>query len=489
MKRLFLSAIALTIGAFAFISCEKEDVDKGKGEKAKPGTFMTVPQQQKAISDAMKGIADAVEFTDFADAIEVAGGIVGRQLSKDDLTTLVVNSPDVFSDSTFLAKMSQAMIMFTGDSIVADLSSLYMSADLYISDSVMIDTVKADTTYQTILKLGNLNYDVDCVQLNIFVDGHKVTLKADAKAGESTFTSITPKKTTEVTLPESIELYVLVDDKSLATVKGEYKSDMKFTVIDGEEEEDSEMSYEGSKINAKGSLKLAGYEVGGSFDLDLTTGVQGSLSAKIQSSEVLSASVRIDANFQDLDVSNDTLILVWAQNPQMLKSISGNASLGGGQVKLVGSLENPFKDEEAAIALRSLMVPGATLTAEKSQKLIEKLNELFKVELFFEGYKDAQAKLKLIYVDPTAKENAGTKGEYDEEDDSSALDAIMELFGRAGAYPVLQVYDEDGSQIEIPVEEYFTKIDLTEAGNIITAKFNAAFGPLMQIVSSDDEED
>jgi hypothetical protein len=175
-------------------------------------------------------------------------------LSKDDLASLVANSPDVFTDSTFLAKMSQAMIMFTGDSIVADLSSLYMSADLYISDSVMIDTVKADTTYQTILKLGNLNYDVDCVQLNIFVDGHKVTLKADAKAGESTFTSITPKKTTEVTLPESIELYVLVDDKSLATVKGEYKSDMKFTVIDGEEEEDSEMSYEGSKINAKGSL-------------------------------------------------------------------------------------------------------------------------------------------------------------------------------------------------------------------------------------------
>ena len=63
MKRLFFSVLALTLSAFVFWSCDKEDeIDNGKGKPAERGSFMTVQQQRDAFQDNLTGIVGAILY-------------------------------------------------------------------------------------------------------------------------------------------------------------------------------------------------------------------------------------------------------------------------------------------------------------------------------------------------------------------------------------------------------------------------------------------
>ena len=148
-------------------------------------------------------------------------------------------------------------------------------------------------------------------------------------------------------------------------------------------------------------------------------------------------------------------------------------------------MTSPFKDEELATTLRSLMVPGATISQEKAAQTVEKLNGIITAGFYFKGYKDAQAKFKLVYKDP----ESGTKGRVDDDDEDgeNPLEAIAELFDKTGAYPVLIAHDEEGNEIEVEMKEYFGKIDVTTFTQTITDKFLQAFGPILAELQSDEE--
>ena len=373
--------------------------------------------------------------------------------------------------------------MFMGDTIIVDLEPLYMSADLYVIDTVRIDStrsigedgsigVRVDTTYLTMLNLTNLTYDVNCVQLNVFVDGNKITLKANAKAGESTIRVMNEETDKTVKLPETVKITIDLNGKNIATLNGEYKSDLNILL------EDDNLSYQGSKLSVKGNLNVTGYELEGNYNLDIKTGMAGQLTAKYAGNELLSVGGKVDAVFEGLDLNDTTAILIWAQDPAKLKSISLNASLAAGKVEFKGAMENPFKDEELATTLRSLMVPGATISKEKAEQAIEKLNGVINAGFYFKGYKDAQAELKLIYREkPTGAKDG----------DDSAIDAVGELLDGIGAYPVLVAHDEKGQEVEVSFEEYFAAIDVTNFVQVVSAKFQQAFGSL--IAELEDEED
>jgi hypothetical protein len=499
MKKLFLSVMALTISAFAFMSCEdKEDIDNGKeGGKAKPGTFLTVQQQQSAINGALSGVAEVIDFTDLSQVAGVASEIIGRNIGQNELLAMISDTAVIY-DTIFQSKVIYAMTMYASDTIVMDLEPLYMEGDIYVTDAVRYDTIRyygesgisgmsIDTVPYTILTLKNLKYDVDYLRVNVFVDSHKIVLTAKAKAGESSLEvkNEEKEKDTNVIFPTSAMISLSIDDKPVFELSGEYKSDFSLLVEDGE---DDDFYFNGSKIYVKGSLKLTGYEFDGEANLDIEKGADITLTGKYAGNELISVGAKVNADFRDVDLENDTIMLAWAQNPEKLKSISLNASLGAGKIELKGSLDSPFKDKELAASLRKLMVPDATLTKDESEKVIAKLNEILNVGLYFEGYKDPQAKLKLIYAEPDTEDMAGTKGdgmdgyEYeteDEDEDGGFMASIMELFAKIGAYPVLEVRDDDGNLTTMPVMEYFSKIDVSPIVQGIPEKFNKAFGPYL----------
>ena len=485
MKKYFIGVIALVFGAFAFISCDDEE--KITNDQKDGGKYMTAPEQQQAITNALDGVAEAIEFTEFSNALEFAGDLIGTEFETRDVLQ-VLASPAIQEDSIFQLKLSKAMIMFSQDTIALDLLPLYMSADLFIRDTVQIDTIRyygeggssgsyVDTTYHKLFILDNINHDVDYLQLNVYVNDHKLTLKAKVRAGESFITYKTTKEQKTIYLPESAEVSLALDDKVLAAINGQYTSDMSLYVEDVKDGDDI-VKFDGTQFNVTGSIKVVSYEVSGGVKFDIKKGIDANLAAKYAGNEVLSVNGKLDAVFEGLDLEDTTAILIWAQNPEKLKSLSLNASLAGGKIKMKGSMENPFKDEELATTLRSLMVPGATISKEKGEQAIERLNGVISGGIYFEGLNEPQAKLKLIYRErPTGSK--GSDYDDDDEDGESAFDAIGELFDRLGAYPVFVVRDADGKEVTIPCEEYFEGIDVSNFTKVVEGKFMQTFGPII----------
>lgn len=482
MKRLFFSVFALTLGAFAFMSCDDEGKINNEQEngKAAPGSFLTVPQQQDAIQGALNGVADAIQFTEFSNALNVVSGIMGRELTEEDLLS-VLASPVFQTDSALQAKMIAVIMMMSKDTIVLDLAPFYMEANIFVKDTIRVDTTsyidegggrgtRIDTIPQTILLLDSIiNHDVNYLQVNVLVDEHKISLRADVKAGESIITIKDEKGKRSILLPKSAHITLTLDNDILAELNGDYQSDFVVYYEDVEEGDDIIKVVEGSKISIAGDLSIGNYKLAGSAAYDESKGIEGDMTLKYADDELLHAYANLNAVFEDLDITDTTAVLVWAQNPELLKSIALNASLAGGKVEFKGILSNPFKDEELATTLRSLMVPGATITEEKAKQTVEKLNAIIDAGFYFEGYKDAQAKLKIIYREAPE----GEKGH-------SIIDQAGDLFDRAGAYPVLIAHDAEGNEIEVGFEEYFDSIDVKTFAQTIANKFKRVFGPIFE---------
>lgn len=479
MKKLFISVIALALGAFTFVSCN--DDEKINNDDNDGGRFMTVTEQQKAITTALDGIAEAADFSEFSNAIEFIEGIVGSDLELSNLAE-ALGSPAVLEDSIFQDKLAKAVILFSQDTIAVDLSPLYMSADLFIFDSLLIDTVKytgegggsgtrIDSTLRTFYILDNIKHDVNYLQLNVYVQEHKVSLKVNVRSGESIIAYKDEKGQKTIYLPKTAEVSLALDDKVLAAINADYTSDMSLSYEDVKGGDDI-IDFEGTQFSVSGNLKIVSYTVEGGVRFNMRNGLEANLTAKYSDNALLSVNGKVDAVFEDLDIQDSTALLVWAQNPEKLKSISVNASLAGGKAEIKGVIENPFKNQELATTLRSLMVPGATITEAKAKETVEQLNEVINAGIYFEGFKQPQAKLKFVYREAP---EGGKKGK-------SVIDQVGELFDRAGAYPVLIARDEDGNEIEVSFEEYFGGIDASKFTRTLSAKFEDAFGDLIKAI-------
>ena len=105
MKRLFSSVLALTLGAFVFWSCDKEEIDNGKGKPAERGSYMTVQQQRDAFQDNLNGLVEAVDFTDLSQAAEVIAEAAGKKWSLMSLMP-VLSDTVLAKDSLFAVRLS-----------------------------------------------------------------------------------------------------------------------------------------------------------------------------------------------------------------------------------------------------------------------------------------------------------------------------------------------------------------------------------------------
>ena len=476
MKRLFFSVLALTLGSFVFWSCDNEDeIDNGKGKPAERGSFMTVQQQRDAFQDNLTGIVGAIDFTDLSEAASIVADVVGKKWNMMSAMPILTDSALVY-DPVFMAKMQYAMMLYSGlqggqyDSLALYLDTLYMSADVHVVDTIIYnDTIAAVT-------IDSVNYESDCLLLNVFVDDHIVILRAKADPGESTIEYVDSlNHTTIIAVPEIVEISINLDGEVLADLKGEYKSDFKVSVI-GEDP----AVIDGSSMTAKANLKVAGYELDGNFSFATATGAKAKLTAKYSGNELLSVNGNVDANLEGIDMANDAQMLAWAQDPEKLKSISMDASLRGGKVEFKINTVNPFKDEELAAILRSQMIQGAKLTEEQEAKMVERFNEVIDGGFYFEGFKEPQAKLKFVYREIADEAKPITDNEkINSVVGPDAIDFISEMFFKGGAYTMLTVHDDEGYEKDIQLEEYFAGINVDALTQALTQKLLEAFGPLM----------
>ncbi|MBR5705944.1 MAG: hypothetical protein IKX55_00040 [Bacteroidaceae bacterium] len=487
MKRLFFSVLALTLGSFVFWSCDNEDeIDNGKGKPAERGSFMTVQQQRDAFQDNLNGIVEAIDFSELSQAAEVVAQAVGKKWSF--MSVMPIFSDSVLAqDSLFLQKLQFVASLATKnyesmESIDLDLRPLYMEADVHVVDTVLYgDTIAA-------VLVENVKHDVDHLLLNVFIEGHTVSLKAKVEPGESSldYTNVDKQINAHFALPEIAEITVSLDGKVLADVKGELKTDYSVSVTNDEEKS---FVIEGTKLSAKGNVKVAGYELNGIFNFDIATGANASLSAKYGTTELLSVNGKLDATFEGVDLADSAQVLAWAQNPDKLKSISLDASLRGGKVEFKLNAFNPFKDDELAKILRSQMLPGAKLTEEQEAKMVERLNEVIDGGFYFEGFKDPQAKLKFVYREIADEAKPVTDNEkITGLVGADVVDAVSETIFKGGAYTMLVVHDDEGYEKEIQLEEYFAGINTEALTQALMQKVLQAFGPVIAQFSTDDEE-
>ena len=85
-----------------------------------------------------------------------------------------------------------------------------------------------------------------------------------------------------------------------------------------------------------------------------------------------------------------------------------------------------------------------------------------------------------------ARKDAGQPDPDQEESD------IFDLMGgqilKVGSYMVMEVHDENGKLVEIPVEEYFKGIDINQFKQVIMDKVLKAFGPIIAQMNADEED-
>ena len=80
MRKLLFSVMALTIGALAFTSCDKEKEEDRK-EEQKTAKYLSVEDQQSMITNAITGIAESIDFTNLAQVAEIAVEELGLMIS------------------------------------------------------------------------------------------------------------------------------------------------------------------------------------------------------------------------------------------------------------------------------------------------------------------------------------------------------------------------------------------------------------------------
>lgn len=488
MKKLFLSVFALAIGAFAFVSCN----DEKKGEGEDDGKYLSYTDQQDIITKSVSDVAQKVVFTDLADAVNtVIGDLVGKNISWKGIGEATEK------DAVFAQKLNALENMLGSGQISFDFENMYFEADLAFRDSIRERSRYIDGEYVlvkdtlAVLYVQNpINHDADQFRLNLHTpDNHEVTLTLKGSNDDvSRVTYYDQKKEKEgtATLPDMLALSVTLDNTTtLLSANLEYDTDLKVRLegtgfnFPDDEESDSEdatkvsyLKFEGEQLSLKCNLGLERYSVSANVDYTDRNGLNVEATAKISGNEVVKVNAVVDATVKDVNWADPSIILTsWLMNPEKFRAAKVIASVNGDEVKIVANIkENPFNDDKITEKILSLAA-GVKPTEEDIKTLVDKLNEILNVEVYFKGYTKPQAKLKVVF-----EPQSGSDSDGDEPSGSDILGQIMNNISKSGLRILVDTYDADGKNVTITVEEYLSKIDVKTAGQTIVANFKQAFG-------------
>lgn len=502
MKKLFFSAMALAMGAFAFVSCNKDD-DKNEEKNGGQEKFLPYEQQQKIIEQSVEGLAQTIDFKDLAASVNTIVYSIGEMAADNYIDFKFGLELASRQDRLLASKIAAIKELLNADEIDLNLQPLYLEADIeFVPDTAvemrgLYPQSRKDSvlygyegkSFVLIPVARNVNHNADRFKLNFkTLDNHVISLSlkgSNDKDVRMTWVDTRKKETKNVNLPDVLELSLTLDGKNILTAGGSIDTDFKVLVegyFDRNAENDttfkvSEVNVFGQKLSVNANVAVDKYAVNASAIYGASTGLKVNAKAMLEGVEALAVNVNLDATLDEyVDWSESASILSWAINPEYVRSLDATAVLGGDQIKVVAALkQNPVQFNEVVVPVVSFM-GGSTPDADAVKSMIDKINEIFVGEIYFKGYDKPQAKLRVVYEEPAATNTVTNRAE------NSIISSLMGNIVNSGIRIMVDTYDTEGNTVTISFNEYFGQINLQNALTTFKSNFSESFGSLISML-------
>lgn len=500
MKKLLFSVMALAMGAFALVSCNKDD-DKNDEKNGGQEKFLPYEQQQRIIEQSVEGLAQTIDFNDLAASlttvINSVANLAGNEVDWNFGLEIAAGQDPVLG-----RKIAAIKELLKSDDINIVLDNLYFEADIEFAPKPSTGGGYLDTVYSQrrgggvpgdsiavtlIPVVKNVIHNTDRFKLNFkTVDNHviSVILKgSNDKDARLSWVDTRKETTKNVNLPNVIQLSMAVDGKNIVSFDGSLDTD--FNVVakgyyDRNAENDttfkvSEVTAYGQNLSLTANLAIDKYAVSANAVYSARSGLNVDAKALLYGNEALTVNVNLDVTLDEhINWAEPLSLMNWAMDYEKVRGLNATAVLGGDQIKVVAALkENPVKYQEIMTGIAPF-IAGITPEPDAVKAMVDKFNEIFVGEVYFKGYDKPQAKLKLIYEEPSA----GTK--------ANILSSVMDALNASGLRILVETYDAKGNVVMITFNEYFGMINLQGALATLRSNFQQAFAPLLGLLASDD---
>ena len=445
MKKLFLGILALAIGAFSFVSCDKDDkVDDDSGVKVKD--YLTLDEQEQLISNALVAATQAFEFSDFTTGVKnVVKGLVGDSVDWNLSYELMRE------DSVINARMDILGGEYDGEYDFSSLDSLYFAAYMSVKDTII------DEEMYRVAVLDSADYEAEgFVSIIETLDGHRLILggKLDmdsiSRINFNTLNLDSLIDTVFFHLPEMASFVVGVDSTVLFGGGYDYTTDFVANLCKVERMYGPD-SVAGLYISGKDlqfktmallDATMFGTEVGyddenNELSFGLGLAYEGMTVATLDFKGVLPL-LGEDANY--LDTRNLIMLAL------SLSDLSAEANLMNGQINISAELKSNFVTNVSPIAFTS---------AEQMPKLVETLNKNFSGSISFKGFSEPQAKIMFAY-DENRRDTVGYQGEYGD----NVYMQFVWSFTHSGLYVAIEGRDSNGETVMVSVDDYLDEVAL-----------------------------
>lgn len=467
MKRLFISVLALTISAFAFVSCDKDDDNPSK-EKAERGSYLSLQEQQDLFTDAFIKSGEQVQFEGLGESVRnIIYSFAGRPLNVDSAYAQIRKDREAARKMDELRKVENVSDL--------NLDELYFGVDLILNEAI----INGDT--MMVAEVQKINHNVDRFIINITSKGHTLSTYLKVSAAEkgsvevntSTKEGVTDVKT--VYLPSLVSFAVQMDGKTVLGADLNISTDYLIKIIVSTIEEEDKLesvTFNGNKLDMNGEVSVGDCSFMGKISYAEKAGINVGAAAKANGFEIFGIDLNVKTVISnDMNYANTGNLLGLAMNG--IKGLNANARLGGDAIV--------FKAEYASNPIQHIMmIAGANETDMPA--IVDTLNKAFSFDVYFKGKKEPQAKFEFAFKPVPESE----KIQSDEDDDM--LQMMVATIANSGLTMIVKTHDDEGKEITVPALEYFGKIDLAQFAQGMTDKFNAAFAETLAPLFGTDAE-
>ena len=513
--------IALSIGVCTFTSCtdkEKDDLLKEDNrEKVDPNSVLTISKQQAAFSRALNGLGNKIDFTNIAQAVTTVLTDRGYHLKWETaMDSLRAQNPDLEAKldalKNILDRDSLYKKVLNRDSIYVDFEKLYFEAEIAFRDTV--DSTRyfryisshyngVDLNTLEAYQREELNKKIDSLMIPVILDFQNGTdqLKIKVNTGDGNYITLYLKGQNDtesrlsvtvndnscpVALPSILDFSLSLNEEKLISVNADYTTDFKVEVKGTKTNEDDDfklsyLTFDGSDLSLNAGASLDIYSVKANASYDDENGFNVGFAANISNEEAVSGNIHLKAkNYKSFNwamlsgvtsLSDVASLLGWTSDPSYFKGIDCNVNVFKDQIRMKVNIGNPLANAAILQLFATLMsdqqltLPDTTMT-----RLINEFNKVFKGEIYFKGYDQPQAKVKLAYEPPTKGSSV---------DFSSIKDIVVANFERLGLKIGIETYDDQGYKTLYSFKNYFGGIDVKSFTDQIKNKFELTFGPMI----------
>ena len=520
MKRLFLFVVmALSFGVFALTSCDKdkeknelkEEIEKNNGGRpdtlnsdtiAASTKFLPVSQQQAIFSQTVGGLSQAIDFSDIARKMGLLFQETGYDIKWGDFIDALCAQDEILQ-----GKLNVLREITEHEEIALDFEDLYFAADIKLIDSIIVDSTAYNQAIFWALNLGhpeehldsssfdgylikdtvkfpvlmNIQHETDRFKVNFHIGENivAISLKCQGNSdGSVSIESVFPDsvKNRYIGLPEIAELSLSINGDTVISLNAGLNTDFNVQASRALDPDDKgfklrSLIFDGSGLDLNASAKLDNYSLWAKANYDVENGLKVGFAANMYNNEVISGDITVNGVISKATNWTDPItILAWAANNNSFKGVDCNLKVNTDLIRMHLSLDNPLVNPDVLelftlLAFATEQTPAPT--DERMNQMVATINELLKGEIYFKGFEDPQAVLKIVYS-PSTKGGIG-----------DVLKAVPANFERFGLQLGFETYDAEGQKTFVTVKEYFAGIDFKAAGKQIVNKFTEAFGPVI----------